>query len=267
MKFNMNILPNYIFSGVRQFFPNEKHATRIFPQSVLILMYKGVLRFCEDDQEVELNPGEYYFQICNKNQIGKLPSDSPHYYYIHFDGNFSSDGQLPLRGLFDIEKMQPLLDYLINLAPNSTLIEKQKSFFVILTELFTYNQQNTIVEKIRLYLQENYKQKTKIKDLERHFFMTKNQIIKIFKNFYGITPHKYIIELRLNEACELLLSTSRTLGKIAENVGFDDYSIFYKAFYSKFKISPNEYRKLSNKNRWAIIGKSPLNKHKTKKKN
>ena len=66
MKLDMNILPNYIFSGVRQFFPNEKHISRTFSESVLILMYKGTLRFNEDGLDVELKPGEYYFQI-NKN--------------------------------------------------------------------------------------------------------------------------------------------------------------------------------------------------------
>ena len=106
----MNILPKYIFSGVRQFFPNEKHINRTFDESVLILMYKGTLTFNEAGNNIELKPGEYYFQIKNKKQVGKSPSDSPHYYYIHFDGTFSLDGHLPIRGYFDMEQMQPYLN-------------------------------------------------------------------------------------------------------------------------------------------------------------
>ena len=63
MKLDMNILPKYIFSGIRQFFPNEKHINRTFQECVLILMFKGTLRFNEGDVDIELNPGEYYIQI------------------------------------------------------------------------------------------------------------------------------------------------------------------------------------------------------------
>ena len=258
MKLDMNILPNFIFSGIRQFFPNEKHINRTFKESVLILMYKGTLRFNEDGIDVELKPGEYYFQINGKKQKGIIESESPNYYYIHFDGTFTLNGDLPIRGFFDTEKMKPLLDDLSNLALNSTFVEKQKCFFAILTELLSHHKTNNVVEKIRLYLQENYKEKIKIKDLESYVYLTKNQIINIFKDTYGITPHKYITELRLNEACELLLSTTRSLVTIAYSVGYSEYSIFYKAFYARFKISPLEYRTLSDKNRSAIIGKEPL---------
>jgi AraC-like DNA-binding protein len=88
-------------------------------------------------------------------------------------------------------------------------------------------------------------------------FISKNQMTELFKESFGTTPHKYITELRLLEACELLLSTNRSLTTIANNVGYSDYSIFYKAFYAKFKISPKEYRILSDKNKSITIGKEP----------
>ena len=257
MKLDMNILPKYIFSGIRQFFPNEKHINRTFHECVLILMFKGTLRFNESGTDIELNPGEYYIQIKNKKQKGIKISDSPYYYYIHFDAEFSQNGDLPIKGFFDMEKMQLLVNDIQNLALNATFVEKQKCFFAILSELLISHKTNNVVEKIRIYLQENYYKDITIKDLENLVFLTKNQIINIFKDSTGVTPHKYLTELRLKEACELLLSTTRTLNIIANNVGYNEYSIFYKAFYSKFKLSPMEYRKLSNKNRRVIIGKEP----------
>ncbi len=257
MKLDMNTLPTFIFSGVRQFFPNEKHINRTFKECVLILMYKGVLRFNEGGKDIELNPGEYYFQIKNIGQKGIVASDSPHYYYIHFDATFSPDGHLPLRGYFDTEEMQPYLNELQSLPLNSTFLEKQKCFFTILAELLKSHKSNKTVEKIQLYLQENFRGKTSIKDLEEIVFLSRNQIINVFKEAFGVTPYRYITELRLQEACELLLSTTRTLSTIAANVGYSDYSIFYKAFYAKYKISPQEYRRLKNKNRSIVIGKDP----------
>lgn len=253
----MNILPKYIFSGVRQFFPNEKHINRTFKESVLILMYKGTLRFNEAGNDIELKPGEYYIQMQNKKQKGTQVSDSPHYYYIHFDGTFSPSGHLPIKGYFNTEEMQPYLNELQNLALNSTTLEKEKCFYTILTELLKSHKSNKVVEKIQLYLQENYHKKITIKDLEELVFLSRNQIINLFKEAFGVTPYKYITELRLQESCELLLSTTRSLNTIANIVGYSDYSIFYKAFFTKYKISPMEYRKLSDKNRSIIIGKEP----------
>ena len=257
MKLDMNILPKYIFSGVRQFFPKEKHINRTFEEDVLILMYKGILKFNEAGVNIELSPGEYYFQIKNKKQKGIKESLTPHYFYIHFDGSFSPKGHLPIRGEFDIEKMRPLINELQNLPLNSTSLERQKCFYAILTELLKNEKTNKIAEQIHTYIQENYNKKISIEQLERIFFISKNQITTIFKESYEITPHKYITELRLLEACELLLSTNRSLSTIANNVGYNDYSIFYKAFYAKFQISPKEYRMLSNKNKSITIGKEP----------
>ena len=255
----MNILPKYIFSGVRQFFPDEKHINRTFSEDVLILMYKGTLNFNEAGHNIELSAGEFYFQLKNKKQRGIQKSDSPHYYYIHFDGTFAVDGHLPTRGYFDTETMQPLLNELLNLPLNSTLVDKQKCFYAILAELLKNHKSNKTAEKIQLYLQENFRKKISINDLEKIVFLSKNQIINIFKASFGITPYKYLTELRLLEACELLLSTSRSLITIANNVGYSDYSIFYKAFYTKFKVTPKEYRMLSNKNKSITIGKEPDN--------
>ena len=257
MKLDMNILPKYIFSGVRQFFPNEKHINRIFSEDVLILMYKGTLNFNEAGHNIELNAGEYYFQIKNKKQKGIHKCNSPHYYYIHFDGSFDVNGHLPVRGHFDMEKMKPYLNEMQNLALNSTNVEKQKCFFSILSELLKNQSSNEIAERIHTFFQENFKNKISIKGLEKIFFISKNQITELFKESFGTTPHKYITELRLLEACELLLSTNRSLTTIANNVGYSDYSIFYKAFYAKFKISPKEYRILSDKNKSITIGKEP----------
>ena len=60
-----------------------------------------------------------------------------------------------------------------------------------------------------------------------------------------------------DNACDLLLSTDRTINTIASSVGFSDYSIFYKAFVNKYGISPEEYRHLSNKSKSPIKGTNP----------
>ena len=57
---SFNDLPHYIYSNHRQFHEHEHHIDRIFDEDVLILMRKGMLRFTENDEPIELHANEYY---------------------------------------------------------------------------------------------------------------------------------------------------------------------------------------------------------------
>lgn len=89
-------------------------------------MRRGVLNFFEDGKYIELQPGEYYIQKPNLLQQGIKPSNKPNYYFIHFRGHYSKGGSLPLRGRFDINKIQPLIEKLDKLGDSSELLEKEK---------------------------------------------------------------------------------------------------------------------------------------------
>lgn len=244
---DLNTLPHYYSSNTRQFLPHEKHIERFFKQDVLILMYKGTLRFEEDGIPVELTPGQYYIQTRGKHQKGTVESDCPNYFYIHFLGTFHENGHLPLFGTFDIPKMQALTENLEKLGLNSLQTEYEQYFYAILSALYYEGRTNSDAENIRAYLIQHYMEKISVKDLEATVFLTQNQIIKIFKTQYGITPHKYLMKYRLDKACELLLSTSRSVNTIAVSVGFEEYTSFFRAFRNEYNTTPIEFRKLSEK--------------------
>jgi AraC-like DNA-binding protein len=47
-----------------------------------------------------------------------------------------------------------------------------------------------------------------------------------FKQAFGTSPHEYIIQLRLERARELILTTTDPLGQIAFDCGFGDQAHF-----------------------------------------
>ena len=244
---DLNTPPHYYSSNSRQFLPHERHITRTFSKDVLILMYKGILRFEEDGVPVELKAGEYYIQLAGHRQEGLEESNSPNYYYIHFQGTFRENGQLPHRGTFDIQKISLLTDALERLGIDAFQTEYRQYFYAILSALYHQGHTNSDAEKIREYLVQHYERPISSKDLEKVVFLTQNQIINIFKEQYGVTPHKYLMLYRLDRACELLLSTSRSVYTIALSVGFGEYSSFFRAFKAKYGTTPIEFRNLSEK--------------------
>lgn len=70
-----------------------------------------------------------------------------------------------------------------------------------------------------------------------------SQLIRRFKSGMGTTPSTYLTNIRLEEACRLLINTSITLEEIAIRTGTGDGFSFSKLFRRHFKESPGAYRK------------------------
>ena len=248
-KLSFQRLPHYVFSSNRQFDENEKHISRIYDMSVLILMRKGVLRFNENGIPIEIKEGEYYIQRPNLLQEGIVSSDMPNYYFIHFTGHYSPDGSLPLRGTFDIDEIQKIIDKFDSLKASSERVEKEILFYEILMKLKESVASKTLPEKIRDYILDNYNKEITLDTLCKVSFLSKNQTINIFRNTYNITPHQFLISTRLKKAQELIISTNESFKSICYKIGFSDYTNFYKLFCQEYNVSPNEYREKISSNK------------------
>ena len=144
-------LPHYFFSANRQFEENECHMTRIYGLSVLLLVRKGVLRFTENDVPAEVGAGEYYIQKPNLYQRGPRPSDAPNYYFIHFMGHYSNGGALPVRGKFNIDHIQPIIQELEALDNSAEKIEYECLFYKLLMTLKNDLDEKPRAEKMRTF--------------------------------------------------------------------------------------------------------------------
>ena len=228
---SFNKLPHYIYSNRRQFLTHEHHIDRIFNEDVLILVRKGILRFTEDDIPVELHANEYYLQRAGLHQSSIQESEKPNYFFIHFNGTFEENGELPIRGTFQSKIIQPIIDEIMLLGIESPKMEYERLFYTLLTELAKQQRGETIAEKIRTYMLQNYTEHISLQDISEHCcYLSRNSIVNTFKKTYGKTPYRYLTDYRLNRASEYLVSTRRSLSTIANDVGFEDYTVFYRAF-------------------------------------
>lgn len=66
---------------------------------------------------------------------------------------------------------------------------------------------------------------------------------KQFKNLYSVSPNQYIINLRLENASQLLQSDLYTVAEVAEKSGFNDTKYFSRIFKKHFNMSPREFSK------------------------
>ena len=71
--------------------------------------------------------------------------------------------------------------------------------------------------------------------------MTEVYFRKLFKEEYGISPQKYIIGLRLQNAAGLMATGYYSLKEVAAMSGYQDYRYFSVEFKRKYGVSPSAY--------------------------
>lgn len=68
-------------------------------------------------------------------------------------------------------------------------------------------------------------------------------IYRIFKELLDTTPHKYLLNRRIQKAKNLLSITERPIKDISDSCGFDNVETFFRAFKKSESLTPGEYRK------------------------
>ena len=66
---------------------------------------------------------------------------------------------------------------------------------------------------------------------------------RVFKQYIGISPREYIINLKINAAKKLLEESDMSIKAIAETLNFESTEYFCRLFKLKNNLSPTEFRK------------------------
>lgn len=82
-----------------------------------------------------------------------------------------------------------------------------------------------------------------IEELAQEINLCKSQFVQLFQKELGISPIKFIRQLRFEKARELLETTFLSVKEISVSVGFNDQSHFVRDFKEKYGKTPTEFRK------------------------
>ncbi len=101
------------------------------------------------------------------------------------------------------------------------------------------------LSRVKDYIISCYSDNLNLSVLSRAACMNEHHLLREFKKVYGVTPHRYLTEIRLRESKKMLKVTSLPITEISARSGFEYLSSFSQLFRSKFGISPAEFRKKS----------------------
>lgn len=103
------------------------------------------------------------------------------------------------------------------------------------------------LEQGREHMELHYSENISIETIAKHVGIERSYFSRKFKTAYGITPLKYLQNIRINAAKKLLETTDLSLSAIAPSVGYVDIFSFSKAFKKNTGISPVDYRAATNR--------------------
>ena len=101
----------------------------------------------------------------------------------------------------------------------------------------------TRINKVCTYIQNHYSERISLQQVSELVFMTESNFCKFFKKATSTTFSDYLNDLRINEACHLLIYTEDNISKIAQDCGFESLSYFNRVFLKKKRIKPSLFRK------------------------
>lgn len=134
--------------------------------------------------------------------------------------------------------------------PTISILFKQQQLIEVLSEILLPNFEFTLLKQSD-YFQKHLgamiddmnhsKQMLSLEDLSQSLGISRYAIIRLFKNNFGLTPHAYQLNLKINIARKRLKSGEAII-QVAHDLGFTDQSHFHHMFKSHTGITPKQFQ-------------------------
>lgn len=92
-------------------------------------------------------------------------------------------------------------------------------------------------------LAERIAEPLRVEDLSASMRLTTGYFSKAFRGAFGLPPHAYLVERRLERACELMLQGDEPLAQIAVACGLYDQAHLTRLFRKRHGQSPGAWRR------------------------
>ena len=105
-----------------------------------------------------------------------------------------------------------------------------------------------LIRKVHQYCLKHLADDIDVSSMAREAGCSRAHFSRLFKQFYGISPARFLNELRLSSAIRLLQLEFSSIKEISARCGFRDESYFCKVFRKYHGISPEKFRRGESKN-------------------
>jgi len=137
-------------------------------------------------------------------------------------------GQLALSGGFAARlRFQAVLCQILTLVPE---------------HVWPHHQADVRLADVLRYMEDHCRMRHDNRELAQRVGLSTNAFIRLFSQCLGMSPQRYLMKLRLEEAAQLLVASTASIDAIAEQLDFIDRSHFSRRFKQHFGLTPTQLR-------------------------
>lgn len=228
----------------------------------LLFIISGSVTATIDGEDKRASAGDiiiYYPGIPQK--IVRKRTDNPANYWVHFNGyaipEILSQCGMTQSGVYTVGNIDIISDIFRQMILAQRLshnsIHKNALFLQLMSKLCIRNETmlpvtptnsvhaDKVVQGI-IQMEWEYQRPRRISEYARLCSMSPGRFSTAFKKATGKTPQKFIEDIRIAKAQELLRSSALSISQISANVGFHDPLYFSRVFKNAMGMSPTRYR-------------------------
>lgn len=268
---NVNMLDLSIdFCGYEDLEPSYSYGPSVRNNYVLHYISHGTGTFYYNNENVSLEAGDLFLLKPNEMTYYVANNIDPwSYYWIGISGT-------KLEELFSLSKIYEtaILKYsqskktknignlikeiVLQTENNITQLDYIKAYSYLYSIMYELGKaypnplrENKIkhdyFSQIKNYIDQNYHNNIDIQSIADQLNINRSYLSVLFKKHMGLSPKKYMMDVRMKRASQLLFATKMTINEIAFSVGYNDQVTFSKAFKNYFHLTPSLYRKSGQK--------------------
>ena len=144
---------------------------------------------------------------------------------------------------------------------NALLLQKFKNQFeLFLLEVYLSETEPDILsdeldneaefDRIVNYMKNNVNKKLSLSEIASRFSLSTKKVQRLFDKFSDTPPIRYFLDLKLEAAKKIMLTTAMNSSEIASALDFSSVNYFSRLFKEHFGISPSQYSKtIKNSNK------------------
>ena len=102
------------------------------------------------------------------------------------------------------------------------------------------------IGKVLSFLHGNYREQSSVMKLAKVAALSPSSLHRLFRLQTGMTTSDYVSQLRIGNACALLVNSSKPIALIADEVGFRNLANFNRQFKAQKGKSPRAFREAFN---------------------
>lgn len=207
---------------------------------------------------VRAEKGDILFLALDSHYAIDVACDNYTFIFVNFF--FDEDGQLPLENeVYKASSIMALDDAFIKLHKiwlvntHANIMECKSLLYHIYSVISTHSvfsyvsgaQRQHINKAVQILTERSCDGTLNLSEIARQLDMSDVHFRRLFKQIYKMSPSKFVQNIRIERAKQLLIDIHLPISEISEKCGYQDPFYFSRAFKSVTGMKPSEYRKSS----------------------